>query len=76
MLNVNFYSLGNVGDGHADALYEGFKLMRWGQLCWFKIPSSAAHSIYIYIYCGRRSDLVVLSGIDINTRPDKLDKPA
>jgi len=35
MLNVIFYSLGNVGDGHADALYEGFKLMRWGQLCWF-----------------------------------------
>ena len=24
-----------MGNGHADALYEGFKLMRWGQLCWF-----------------------------------------
>ncbi len=26
----------NRGNGHADALYEGVKLMRWGKLRWYR----------------------------------------
>ena len=26
----------NRGNGHADTLYEGVKLMRWGKLCWYR----------------------------------------